>query len=874
MARRIVPAGSGWSRLARSVIVNEDGFMPQPLPGREDVSELPSAGEDPRPPVRIPGATVLAIGFAAGIAVGWHCSRPVIWPWLFAGATTVILAAALSRRRGAAMILSVAMACLGAAWANITQHHVAQDDLAGFMGDAAELVHVRGVATRAPELRRRTTGSMARFDYRKPATYFPMRVKALVDRSGVAKPLRGTVLVRVDESLPPFRAGDVLDVRGFLMLPPSPRNPGEFDLRKYARSLGQAGILSVPSRELVVIEPRMRGGMATAILNWRDELRRRAGAWLLADLPESNSSQRDWLLVNLLLGERESQIDGWYEAFQRVGLAHILAISGFHLAVLAGFVLVVARLIGGSSRGHGWLVIGVVLLYLFLVEVRMPVLRAGVMTIAASLGLVFGRHLRAGGLVSLSAILLLLWRPDELFNPGFQLTYGVVLGLIHLVPPVRRRWFGRPNAEAATIGQMLGEWLKTALVVSIVAWLVATPMALYHFGMISPLGAPLSVIAVPLSAVLLAVGYTKMVLSAFLPSAAMLLGIPLSIGADLLLAIVRAMDDLPWSVLHAPYPSVMWSIAALAWVCWWCLARRRFGWRRAAMWAACAGIVAWAALPALRSTSPSALRVDMLAVGDGSCYVVRGRESTVLFDAGSSSNLDAGRRTIIPALRRLGVRSVDAIVISHADLDHYSAVLEIVDEFDVGAVHVTPQFVSAADQGASSPAAHVMDALTSRRVAVKRAAAGDVLELGSMRWTWLHPPASDEFQRDNDSSMVVLIEAAAHRVLLCGDIQQEAIARLLRACVDLRADIVELPHHGSFNEEAIALLRTVDPSVVMQSTGWSRWQRDRWASELAHRRRLVTARDGACWVEVTKDGELSTGRFVAQGADAGGAENP
>src|SRR5207247_576105 len=170
---------------------------------------------------------------------------------------------------------------------------------------------------------------------------------------------------------------------------------------------------------------------------------------------------------------------------------------------------------------------------------------------------------------------------------------------------VQRRWFGARGIHAATMGEMVGDWAKTALAVSITAWVVATPIAMYHFGMIAPLGAPLSIIAVPISAVILAVGYTKMVLAAL-------------------------------------------------------------------------------------------LRIDMIAVGDGSCYVLRSGGHAMVFDAGSSTDLDAGRRTIIPALRRLGVRSIDAIAVTHADLDHYSAVLEISREFGAGEVLMTPQFLQEA----------------------------------------------------------------------------------------------------------------------------------------------------------------------------------
>jgi competence protein ComEC len=482
-----------------------------------------------------------------------------------------------------------------------------------------------------------------------------------------------------------------------------------------------------------------------------------------------------------------------------------------------------------------------------------------------------------GGLVSLSALLLLLWRPDELFSAGFQLTFGVVLGLIYLTPPVRRRWFGPANPEAATVGEMLGEWLKTGATASVVAWMVATPIAMHHFGMVSPLGAPLSIIAVPLSAAILGMGYLKMVLSAVLPSIAMLLGVPLSIGADVLLAIVKAIDATPLAAVAVPYPSATWTALTLLWTCWWALERKRSWQRFSSKAIALAVLATWLCWPMIGQSmarslgfdlNEPSLRIDMLSVGDGSCYVFRSGGKTVMFDAGSSTDLNVGTRSLVPALRRLGVRSIDAIAISHADLDHYSAVMELAEEFLVHEVLVTPQLMLEGRQMPDGPVAFLLAGLTAQRVAIRTVGLGEVREYGHARWTWLHPAEHHAFERSNDGSMVIRITCANAAMLMCGDIQRagmEAVMQQAQAqCSALQADVIELPHHGSHHEDAESFIESVNPRVVMQSTGWTRWRRDRWADALSDAQRLVTARDGACWVEVSDDGALTHGRFLAE----------
>ena len=857
---------------------------------------------------------LVALALSMGIVIGWRwpesLGRPV-WPWLGFAAALLLVAAYVRRRRAdvpaAAIALTlVAVTAIGAAWVTLKQHYSLPDDLAAMIGDDSTLVRLRGSALNSPVTRHRVGGALAKFDYRPPSTYFRLRVEAMMDHRGVESPARGEVLVRVDESVAPFRAGDTVQVTGFLLRPGPPRNPGEFDYRAYAQSLGQAGLLRVEQRDLLTVTPATRGSLYEWFLNWRDQLRRRAGGWLLSDLPQTSRTERDSLLGSLLLGLRDEQIDGVYGSFQRVGLAHVLAISGFHLGVLAGFVLLMARLISGQRAWHGWLVIAFVLLYLLLVETGMPVLRAGVMTILASLGLVYGRRLHVGGLVWTSAIVLLLWRPDQLFNGGFQLTFGVVLGLIHLAPPLRRRWFGRPNPEAPTIGAMAAQWLFTALASSMAAWLIALPIALFHFGFISPWGVILSVLTLPLAAVILAIGFLKMALAAILPSAAMLIGIPLSISTDILLAIVMTADALPGAVWHIANPSSTWALAATLWVCWllrgdrWAMygigkTMRAMRLRRVdasqltqlkpgnlrlrrrhplstVKWLTGAALVCWLLWP---HGSNAALRIDMLAVGDGSCYLIRSGSSTVVFDAGSSSDLNVARRSLIPALRRMGVRHIDAIAISHADMDHYSAVVELSEEFSVEEVLVTPQILQAAQDDRSGPIAFMLERLNQARPALRTMVVGDHEQFGSAIWTWLSPSEERTYQRDNDASMVIRIECAGRSILMCGDIQRKTMNELLgEDALTIRADVLELPHHGSHHAVAEKFVRRVEPRVVMQSTGWTRWSRDKWAAALQGKERLVTARDGACWVEIGPDGAISTGRFIGNAEPQGSGVSP
>jgi beta-lactamase superfamily II metal-dependent hydrolase len=157
----------------------------------------------------------------------------------------------------------------------------------------------------------------------------------------------------------------------------------------------------------------------------------------------------------------------------------------------------------------------------------------------------------------------------------------------------------------------------------------------------------------------------------------------------------------------------------------------------------------------------------------------------------------------------------------------------------------------------------LLDELHRRYVFVTAVRAPHARWFGASRWSWLRPVDAALSGAANEGSMVVHVEAAGRRVLLCGDVEAGTIEGLARTHAGLRADVVELPHHGSHHRGAEAFVVSLAPRVALQSTGVTRWQRTRarWRLALAGVEHLVTARDGACWVEIDREGEIRWGRY-------------
>jgi competence protein ComEC len=212
---------------------------------------------------------------------------------------------------------------------------------------------------------------------------------------------------------------------------------------------------------------------------------------------------------------------------------------------------------------------------------------------------------------------------------------------------------------------------------------------------------------------------------------------------------------------------------------------------------------------------PNELRCTFLAVGHGGCTVLGTPDGrTFLYDAGSLAGPDVTRRQIAPFLWKRGIRRIDEIFLSHADLDHFNGLPALLDRFAVGQVSCTPSF---ADK--STPGVRVtLAALAERQIPVRIVRAGDLLTAGVVEMEVLHPPPTGPAGNENARSLVLLVRHGGHSVLLTGDLEGEGLKRVLGRAPP-RVDIFMSPHHGSRFVNTSELAAWAQPKVVVSCEG-------------------------------------------------------
>ncbi len=581
-------------------------------------------------------------------------------------------------------------------------------------------------------------------------------------------------------------------------------NPGGSDYEAWLFREGYAGRASV----------RAGRPCGAALHSWREGRQR---AW------EPLGSARAVATLNaLLLGDRSGMGDTEWAVLRRTGTSHLFAISGLHLGLVAGAAwglglllwrALLWRWLPRARDPAAALAALAALAYAGVSGFGVPVQRALIMCLLGLLLLVAGRSRPAMPLLALAGMLVVAWNPLVLLGPGFWLSFTAVFAIILYL----QRW-PRQGRLLQLVG--LQVWLS----------LILLPLVWFCFGGVAWLSVPVNLLLVPLFALLLPALMLVTLADLLLGWAG---GLRLMLAVlEHLWRLLEAVAAPSWVYGDLPDPGLAASLLAMAGLAWLVLGRARS--RAAGLLCLLPLLAAGEGRPA-----PGELRVWFWDVGQGQSILLQTASHDLLYDAGPAwpGGFDAGARLVVPALRSIGVRRLERLIVSHPDSDH------------------------AGGAPAVRQALPVTQPVSSCR-------AGEVWNWDAVRFEILHPGPGA--WSDNDGSCVLLVSSAAgRRVLLTGDIQRAGEAALLQAPERLRAELMSVPHHGSDSSSGAAFLAAVAPRWAVVSSGWgNRWGFPRPAvlARYAHQgvQVLLTAQSGALRFDLGTDIRWSGHRAASQ----------
>ena len=513
----------------------------------------------------------------------------------------------------------------------------------------------------------------------------------------------------------------------------------------------------------------------------------------------------------LFLGYKEEISEDTRQNFSRSGLSHIMAVSGLHVGFIVAPIWFIIPFLW-TKRWGKWagLILLTVLLFGYsgLTGFSASVSRASLMAWLLTYGKLFNKVRNSVNLTAGAAIILLIINPYQLFDVGFQLSFGAVFTILLLMPeaqrmiPIRYR-FGKTGAFA------------TIMIISVVVQAGLFPILTYYFGEFSIAGPIANAFVIPIMTITVPAGLVMSLLPASLNPIIAYTVIPVEWSLVWIEFVAQKIGGNEWSYFSISNESLLifllWGMVILF------LGSIRIPEMRWKLLITVLVVINLFLVEQITQKSQqNPLRITFLDVGQGDAiHIQTPRDRHILVDVGRwSPGYDSGSRTIIPYLKHNGVDRIDAIILSHPHADHVGGTVSVLKEFDVSVIYQSSY------EYESQLYSNYMKTADDLGVPVKNVFSGEVLKIDeNLRFYVLGPMVKEaKPSSPNNYSVAVKVVYGDRSVLLTGDAEKGQETELANIYGDfLKSNLYKMGHHGSRTSSTETFLNEVNPEISVAS---------------------------------------------------------
>jgi competence protein ComEC len=636
-------------------------------------------------------------------------------------------------------------------------------------------------------------------------------------------PVSGKIRVAVTGDAPVLKKNDLLSFTGKIRSFHNFSNPGGFDYERFMAFKGVWGSAYVQADRLTVNKP----GSPETSLNFLDGERRRISG-LIENAAGQDSRE---ILKALIIGDQTGISAKQREVFNRTGTGHLLAISGLHVGIVATFCFFIfQRLLSRSLYllQKAWvkkiaavLSLVPIAVYGLISGMSASTQRAVIMIFVFLMTFWVRREQDPANTLAAAALVILMVFPPALFSISFQLSFSAVAGILFGMSRFYMKQDSQDGLARKSAKQFLG-----FLSISLFAFLGTLPLCMVYFNQMSLIAVLANCIGVPIVGFLvvplgLASAFAS-IFSDFIPH----IGFGLCIRIlDITIAVLAWIASFPFAAVKTVTPNSLEILCYYLFM--WGVCDFRNSRRMRFMAAVIALVLAidigyWAH----RRFFDDALRITAMDVGQGTATVLEFPGGfTMMIDGGGFADnalFDVGERIIAPYLLQNKIRTVDVLVLSHADSDHLNGLIYIADHFNVKSVWTNGQ--KAQTLGYKK----LMAVISEKKIDLPRflTIARSRMICG-VRVEVLYPPKNFDaddilynMKDPNDNCIVVRASYGLNAFLFPGDITESAESELISTHKELSATVLFSSHHGSDTSSSESFLKAVNPGYMIISAGW------------------------------------------------------
>ena len=583
-------------------------------------------------------------------------------------------------------------------------------------------------------------------------------------------------------------------VNGELAEPSKANHDFAFSMKDYLKSKGSLGIVEITGWEYIEKNTSFHQKIADQRFNMKTHIESTFPPTLVAEAQA------------LIIGLQENVDEEMARAYQKLGITHLFAISGLHIAIVA-FIFFQGLLRLRVRREFASIFLMVILPIYALLAGGAPSVWRAVMVVELIMISRLKGKLAADDALAISFIIFVCIEPWSIYQIGFQLSYLATASLIYSGPFINRT----------------SSWIVQSFLITFVSQLLVYPLLLFHFYELSLSSFLVNIFFVPLfSFIILPINIALLVLSySFAPIADLFFSIyePVRNFLTIFIEILQEMPFQTWNPgKPARYSIVLGYIGVLA--TFYCIDLK------AKLWKILAALILPAFFIHFSGKLTNDLIITFVNVGQGDCIVIElpFKEEVYVVDTGgllrfnqedwkkSTNQYEVGRDIVVPFLKGKGIHKIDKLILTHADSDHVEGAEEILQEIRVGEIHITP----------SSHTKEVMNELLNeakkQKIPIVEQITNVSWQKGEISFTYLWP-AENVYEGNNDS-LVLYITTGNFEGLFMGDVEESGEQSILRKYPNLaQIDVLKAGHHGSNTSSSKEFVERLKPAITIFSAG-------------------------------------------------------